>query len=555
MKKLLLMFVASMTLASCVASLDDDRNPAQSGEIEESYISINLMSADPDTRAADEPTFQEGLADERAVHSAYFFFFQNGQPFPVTVSSGAVTAPGTGANYLSANLSGSTTGMPNVSDVKNVVLMLRNYKGQYPNEIVAVLNWIPESGKSYSMADLKKEVEIKSSLNGGTYFVMSNAVYADAAKKAVETTALSIDNIFSSETAAKNNPVQIYVERAAAKVTVTTSGASFNIGKNATIAGVETPVYAKVTGWELYNDYQQSYLLKNIDPTWTETDLGFPWNNLSYYRSYWATSPKTAWGSDNVFTWNGGYATALASQVQNGTYAQNTYTYCGENTGRAAADRTKVILKAKLVTVSGETETALELARWYGTEYIGEAALRTAVANTLKYTYYYKVGDVYHSIEPTDLQCIVGGGADAPAGVNATEVYFQLSGTGDDKAWYKYSSASGYTECLYTDVNTGLKSVPSAVIYKNGQTYYYFDIKHLGASGKTAEYGIVRNHIYSINVNSISGFGSPIYDSASAIETPQYPDQPNEDGSFVSAQVNILSWRMVSQGVDIQPAN
>ena len=551
MKKLLLMFAASMTLASCLASLDDDKNPAQSGEIEESYISINLMAADPGTRAGEDPAFQEGLADERAIHSAYFFFFQNGQPFPVTVNSGAVTAPGTGANYLAANLSGSTTGMPNVSDVKNVVLMLRNYKGQYPNEIVAVLNWIPEAGKSYSMTDLKKAVEVKSSLNGGTYFVMSNAVYADAAKKAVEATTLTIDNIFSSETAAENNPVQIYVERAAAKVTVTTASSSFNIGKNAVLEGVETPVYAKITGWELHNDYQESYLLKNINPAWTDTDLGFPWNNLSYYRSYWATSPTTAWGSDNAFTWNGGYATALASEVQKGNYAQNTYTYCGENTGRAAEDRTKVILKARLVTVSGETETALELARWYGTDYIGETSLRTAVANTLKNTYFYKVGDTYHSIEPTDIQCVTGGGTDAPAGVDATEVYFQLSGTGDDKAWYKYSTATGYVASEYTAVNTDLKSVPSAIVYKNGQTYYYFDIKHLGAAGKDAEYGIVRNHIYSINVNSISGYGSPIYDSTTSVDTPQYPEQPNEEGSFVSAQVNILSWRMVSQGVDV----
>lgn len=554
MNKLLMMFCASILLASCAVIFDDDKTSVNGCEIETSYIAINLMAADPDTRAEDA-TYQDGLAAERAVKSAYFFFFQNGQPFPVTVTGDAVTAPGNGANFLSANLTGNNSDTPNISDIKNVVLLLKNYKGQYPNQIVAVLNWVPVAGKSYTLEELKVAVNIQSTIDNQKYFVMSNAVYADAAgHQAVTATPLTLANIYTTEDDAKADPVEIYVERAAAKVTVTApADKKYDLNKTVNVGGTQIAAYAQLTGWELYNDFQQSYLLKQINPAWTVDAIGFNWNDQAFYRSYWAISPEQTL-TGNTFTWNGGSSFGLSTDVNNGTYASNTYVYCGENTTSEAKKRTKVILKAKLVKENGD---ALELARWYGTDYIGETNLLTAVVNTLKNTYYYKTTEgetiTYTSITPTDLQCVAGGAEGAPSGVNATKVYFQLSETGAAKTWYEYSSAIGYTEV--TDLNGKLKSVPSAVIYKNGQTYYYFDIKHLGAAGKAAEYGIVRNHIYSININSIKGFGSPIYNGAANIETPQYPVFPSEEGSFVSAQVNILSWRMVSQGVDITPGN
>lgn len=553
MKKIFMMFCASALLASCAGMLDDDKNPVHNGEIEKSYIAINLMTADPDTRA-EGATYQDGSEDERAVNSAYFFFFQNGQPFPVTVTDGAVTAPGADENYLSANLTGNASAKPNVSDVKDVVLLLRNYKGQYPNQIVAVLNWVPESGKSYEMDELEDLVDIQSTMDSKKYFVMSNAVYADGAGQAVTATPLTLANIYTKEADAMANPLEIYVERIAAKVTVTAPAEmKFDLNKTVNVGGTTVKAYAKLTGWELYNEFNKSYLLKDITPTWTVDDIGFNWNDQAYFRSYWANSPAPAWDESNAFIWNKGLKFGLKTNVDAGTYASNTYVYCGENTTSTPADRTKVILKAQLVK---ENDEPLELARWYGTDYIGETALLTAVANTLKNTYYsgVTVGDVttYTSIAPEDLQCVVGGGT---TGVDATEVYFQLSTPAAAKVWYEYSSAKGYVPVDDDALNEKLQAVPAAILYKNGQTYYYFDIKHLGASGKPAEYGIVRNHIYSININSIGGFGSPVYDPAHDIVTPEYPDEPSTEGSYVSAKVNILSWRMVSQGVNIQPGN
>ena len=99
--------------------------------------------------------------------------------------------------------------------------------------------------------------------------------------------------------------------------------------------------------------------------------------------------------------------------------------------------------------------------------------------------------------------------------------------------------------------NNALKSVPAAVLYKSGETFYYVDIKHLGNTGKAAEYGIVRNHVYNVTIKSIKGYGSPVYEGVNFLEYPEISDQ----NTFVSAQINILSWKLVNQQVDIQPNN
>ena len=100
-------------------------------------------------------------------------------------------------------------------------------------------------------------------------------------------------------------------------------------------------------------------------------------------------------------------------------------------------------------------------------------------------------------------------------------------------------------------MNTILKGVPSAVLYTNGETFYYVDIKHLGNTGKAAEFGIVRNHAYNITINSIKGYGSPVYIGNAFLEYPETPEQ----NTYVSAKINILSWRLVNQEVNITPGN
>lgn len=579
MKKYLFLTLAAFAFAACTEKeIDNDTPPAQTAEIEESYIAINLSAAD-NTRA-DGGVYVEGAEAERAVKTAHFFFFKDGAPFPVNVTDGAVTSPGGTINHLSATLSGSTSGMNNVSDIKGVVLLLSSYKGEYPNQIVAVLNWNPEPTKAYSLSELEIAVNIATKYEGTDYFVMSNAVYA-AGDRVMDATPLTLDNIKKSQDDAMAAPVKIYVERVAAKVTVTTAGGTNFINLNKPLedayvlvgAPVTKDVYAKLLGWELYNDNTQSYLLKQIDPSWdnTVTSVGFNWNDPAWYRSYWATSLGRPAGDDNSFqmeysTVPAGFATKYGYAIGNSTKVgtddetAKSFTYIGENTN-GKDNGTKVILKAQLVD---ESDNVLEIASWYGNKYIGEESLRTAVANTLKYTLFYKESeDKYVGIMPEDLQCVAGGTGAAPTGVDANEVYFQLSTAGEEKDWHKlvngeYMPVANDTANdanSVTATNGYLKTIQPGILYKNGETFYYVDIKHLGAPNSLAEYGVVRNHIYNIVINSIGGYGSPIYIGNSNLVTPGYPDTPDAEETFVSAQINILSWRLVNQEVDIQPNN
>lgn len=576
MKKYLFIALAALGFAACAEKIDDN-SPVQKGELEESYIAINLMSADVNTRAPlfSDNTYEEGTDAERAIKTAYFFFFdEKGDAFNVNATANnPATSPGNvnGVNHLSLTISGETTsGMPNVSDIKEAVLLLSTYKGVYPSQIVAVLNWTPQTDKAYTLAELHQVMDnsIGNDTNG---YVMSNAVYMDGANKVVDAVPLTSANIKTTPEAAKAAPIDIYVERTAAKVVLTANGKVegtdniFDTQKNSTpvlVAGTSSDidVYVKLHGWELYNDYNSSSLLKNINTTWDPAVLGLTWNDIPYFRCYWAQSQGTA--HDDSFSWtydndtkaakgfqtNYGFKVASAADYADRT----TYTYCGENTNVEAL-RTKVLLKGQLMQKNDDKYEPLELARWYGTEYAGNEALRIAVANSLKYTLYYKDGDSYASIKPEDLKCVAGNSVDA----EAYEVFFQLSSTGDDKTWYQYSSVSGYV--LFGDsgvqgdnvvkANEYLKGVEPALLYSNGMTYYIVDIKHLGKTGTPSEYGVVRNHVYQIDIEKITGYGSPVYNGSSNLENPEYPEV--SESSYVAARINVLSWKVVKQGVNI----
>ena len=576
MKKYLFIALAALGFAACAEKLDDN-SPVHNGELEESYIAINLLSADVETRAAtDSYGYEDGTDAERAVKTAYFFFFdENGDPFNVT--GAPATAPGGEKNHLSLAI-GETTGKvdPNISDIKTAVLVLSTYKGVYPSQIVAVLNWTP-TANTYTLQDLHAVVanSIGNDTNG---YVMSNSVYMDGAGKVVDTALLSAANIKNTAEDAKAAPIDIYVERTAAKVVLTAGGkiAStdniFDTQKNSTPVGLvggssDLDVYVKLNGWELYNDYSTSSLLKNIE-NWNVETLGLTWNDIPFYRCYWAKSQagshsdSFAWSYTDADKATKGYQTNYGFAVADAgdNYAtRSTYTYCGENTNQVDGStdpRTKVILKGQLMQKKGDVYEPLELARWYGTEYAGDENLRIAVANSLKYTLYSSAdATTFSSITPDDIQCVEGIKA---AGAEAYEVSFQLSTAGAAKKWYQYNSTSGYvvfgdnaiTGDNTVKANEYLATVEPALLYTDGQTYYHVDIKHLGSAGKTAEYGVVRNHVYQIDIESIKGYGSPVYTSLDYIvDVPEYPIE--DDGSYVAAKINILSWKVVKQGVNI----
>lgn len=518
----------------------------EKGELERSYLSVTLMSDDATTRAEGDGEFEYGDDNERYVENVHFFLFKSdGSAFPVSTASNK--------NYLSFTLNSNGTQPgetgkpnegPNVSDVKDKILVFDNYKGEYPTYIVAVLNWDAKHIQpSYTLDNLYNS--LAGIRNANDHFVMSNAVYADLQGRVVRATPLTIDNIGKSEAEAKATPVEIYVERISAKVEVAAKGDV--AGKEATYdvetSVNETPVYAKILRWELYNEYHHSIVLKHIYPdSWGMAGgIGFLWNDPNRFRSYWAASYTGGFPADNQFDWSQG--------LNPGAVA-----YCGENTRQAVKDgegnitsdpRTKVIVKAQLVKADGNP---VEVAVWYGHRYLGEQSVRQEVASLLSSQLFYLDGAEHKGIGEADLKVV--GSNEAPEGVNvaAYEVFFQLSDVALAKEWYTYSNAGGYEPATIDAINARLAEVEPALLYRDGMTYYYTEIKHLGSEGSDSEYGVVRNHIYKVNISKVSGLGTPVYDPEIGFLTPERPIDTN---SYVAAEVRILSWKVVKNNYNV----
>lgn len=546
-------FLALAMIAMLFTACKPDPQPeggegsgTNNGNAENSYIAISI-AADNMDRGFDDGSeiFEDGLADENAVKSVNVFFFRNGNSFIINEAIGK--------NFQEFVFNEETT-EDNIEEISNSVLVINKHQGELPNQMVVVLNWTPNKD-TYTLAELQAALTNHINTIDGT-FVMSNAVYKDAAGD-VYATPLAITDFKETATEATDNPVQVYVERVAAKVRVKTTGDidddqdPANDGHTfkllnaeggeykVKVEGVETPVpvYAQITGWELYNDYQESYLLKNIEglPAYNDEFNGFWWNSPSNHRSYWANSH-----------------TGLTEDLNYTTIPEYpNQKYCGENTnnplngdGVNKTLRTQVVLKAELQQENGQ---AIEIARWHGNDYIGEENLIIAVTNTLVNTYYTRTEDeensttekpvyIYNPITTNDLKTVVG----STLGEKEYEVYIQLKD--DTKTWYK-RNGSAFEEINY-DLNNELKGIiGEALLYEGGKTYYFTDIKHLGNT-----YGVVRNHIYDIDINSITGLGTPVVSGNPVIDTPEVP---KDNATYVAAQINILSWRLITNNVDL----
>jgi len=304
----------------------------------------------------------------------------------------------------------------------------------------------------------------------------------------------------------------------------------------------------KFLGWNIATETTLSYLFKNINAAWTDNDLGFVnWTWPNYYRSFWAMNP------DNVEYANPNFAEAGALKVGRidangdmiyGDSVNVNYTYVQENaspynTGGTAAvptKATKIIVASQLVDKDGNV---VELAEFKG--------FRSDIAGTLGNmanlsTIYYQAEGKRVKITPEMIQF-----ADDDTYAVLTEAAesntFYLSGTATETATVE-------------QVNVALKNLGTAKVWKDGKSYYYTDIRHLGkiteADGvqtpSVGAYGVVRNHSYQVVVTSVTGLGTPVYNPDEVID----PETPEEEESYLAARIKVLSWRVVKSTVDLK---
>ena len=554
----LVMFSACALFAACANDETPDGNTLPQGNGEQAFIAVRLAAPNAMTRA-----FQDGIDAENAVTTARFYFFNN-EGTAVTVDN-SVNYKDVTTTFSDATSPADESG--NVEEISNAVLVLENAT-VWPEKMVVVLNPPTELNARKSLSDLRAAADDYASEESGK-FVMSNAVYATSSGTQVDAVDLA-GYITNNKDAAEGNPVTVYVERVLARVDVACTssletnktdgtGTQQNEIKGYSGQNGTNEIQAVIKGWTLANRNSQSHLLKSLSTWNNSTSISVStepatswvfanWNDATNHRSYWAyTDDVTA--AKQV---NDSYATILSN---NATFVPTEY--CQENTGNG--DATELVAIAELQV---DNQPA-DIAKYAGQYWTVENLLTQFANQILAGKIYYKA----NSGEPTNVTALP---ADAlklrprTTTESSTSTVAAYEAVLDLKADYQtgytfYSDAAGSTEIQLTDVQDILNDY-KALYWHEGKTYYHTTIKH--TLNNLTKDGVVRNHLYDISLTGVSGLGTPIPGSSSDDEDddpgeedpedkPINPEDPDEEESFLAAEINILSWNVIDRNVEL----
>ena len=561
--------IAAMT-ASC--SSNEDLGTAGPGTgtnetgVGYATFTINLPSVSG-SRAAGDPTMEEGDADEYAVKSATALIFQKyGADEGSYKFVESVDLPTTAADWTDDTTDGITT------TSKKLVAKLTNVDTKNDYSVLILLNndktggvkvKLPTVGQSYN--DWNKTV-LKPSvaeLAASGDFYMANAPLKGSAASPTTLVTIDKDKIYASAAKAKEDASAcaaiVYVERGVAKMFVNDPKTKTVIDK-----ATDTPTQStvKFNNWALDITNKKTYAVHNIDDL--STDFPDIWTTPRFIgtnsRVYWGKDSN--YNLDNLNTGKEAEREAEFNFIKATSGIKKNFTesaYCLENTFNLAnmyqGQTTRVIFKA---TYTPKDDAGNPLADKDGTFYtignmttiLKEAALETAVNTaatsvlsgcTVDYTNLKTEGS--HVITLTDIKDPTGKTLVADtvySGMTGTQIVKEIN----DKLGLK----AGRPEEM-VGINTYLKGV----------TYYIARVKHFGSltpwnSGESygdnnlkylGRYGMLRNNWYDLTVGNVYG---PGYPGVPPVD-PTQPDDENE--KYLSVSVKILSWAKRSDTVDL----
>ena len=503
------------------------------------------------TRAAGDPTYEDGTPKEYAVNSATLLVFRG--------EAGEKEADAEFVESVELGDMKPWTGVdddPNVITTEaNITAKLNNFESSYTGNYYAVIMLnnnttgsnkkvkLPVNGDTFS--DWQKGNVINSMASEVNGFYMANAVKVNGT---TTSTLVTIDKkkVTTNESAAQS-AATIYVERGVAKVTMT----AFS---EMDVKGL-TGDKVTITAWDLDVTNKKSYPVHNVDNYDSYGDYcGDIWKEARFTSGH-TTFNRAHWGIDpnyNTISNDKEYTDEFNYKPKNydfsGAGDATAPKYCLENTfslGHMYQNQTtRVIMKATYVPnglTAGDTFYMFDGKSGYFTEGTLTTQISTAITN---------------------------------AGYTATN--FSLPLTDMKKAGKHLLTANDITKTsgsvevndeFLGNVNAalGLSDNKKISTYYEGVSYYIARIKHFGDAltpwnsgdptyGTGAEakkkylgrYGMVRNNWYELQVNSISNPGSP--------DVPEVnPDSPDDEGDkyYINCSVRILSWAKRVHGIDL----
>lgn len=564
--------IAAMT-ASC--SSNEDLGTAGPGTgtneagVGYATFSINLPTTSG-TRAAGDPTFEDGDANEYDVFNATLLVFEKGK----TAGEGNYTLAetvdlGSMQPWKNPSETGVTTQAKITAKLSHVdksgeyfaLVLLNNGSGKDAKVT------LPSKGDTFSAWNAATNANATNFTDTKKGFYMANAPLYNATDKSV-TTLVAIDKkkIFPTEAQASSGEAaaDIYVERGLAKVTLTTAT------KYEDVVG-STYVGDKVTisNWALDVTNLKTFPIHNVDGL--NKDYADIWNNnpatttgeasnqrfvdnnelTKVKRVYWGTDPNYKEKNLSAET-----PESKTAREENFNYIKKEKLtakptdplYCLENTfnldNMMQGQTTRVIFKASY-TPNGFTEED------------GKT--------------FYKIGTSVALWKEKDLEAHIKAAVSKVFSVTTDDITIKLNAKDNDitaagnhvikAANFTVKGHDTVTEAEEQAVNdkVGLTKDAGISTYANGESYYIARIKHFGdvltpwESGVygtnnlayLGRYGMLRNNWYVLNVQSVSGPGYPDVPDVK----PNTPD--DEDDKYIKVSVKILSWAKRSQDVKL----
>lgn len=564
--KLFSFALAALMLGACSSEdVIDNGGQPQWNSNGKGYVNLAIqLPTQPSTRANDD--FDDGKPEEYDVKDATLILFVNDVVNSAYDMSLDFSMDGTSDNITTTakitqeinKVENSEESEEDAPTIKALVVLNRN------NAFTVDGSDLKVGGTSMAGKSLSELNQAVSNAIGSDYswhnngLLMSNAVMASAAggttepaKAAVVGPLVTIDggNIYKTKAEADANPAAtIYVERAEAKVTVTAKDGEVTDGSELTYT---------IDGWALDNTNKTNKLVRDV------TDFGtwksYKASKVSDYRFIGSTAIaeglyRVYWGDDYNYSTTGGLSTiggdhAVLTSI---TAADGeTPLYCFENTTNLAnmteANLTRVIVKAtfndgaSFYTVDDDRSDI-----WTETNVKKEVAARLLADLTFNQWAYENVKEGETLSSETDFDVTL---SDEVAG-QRTVTAVVLNETGkaklEDGAIDTYPSDAADIANKHITLN----------YYANGVSYYPVYIKHFGddltpwTTGSYTDadhlgrYGVLRNNWYDLNVTSIKSLGDPNV-------TDVTNDPVDQDESYISVDINVLSWAKRTQDVEL----
>ena len=496
-----------LMFVSCAETDKNEPAPPQPGN--EGYISLKLAAGSLATPSRTAQDSYATAAEQKVTKALWLFYAKNGKlaySFPLTLSNGNGES-----NFTASGSSGLSSQTP-ASPVRFVSAAVKIMVAEY--DMVVLLNPTAEiearcSNTGQTLAGLNDVLAIANASAVSTFTSTAQGFFMSNANGPVP---VGPSNFFEDAVTAESgtNPVQVKVDRAIAKVAVA-SRVGGTVVQNGTLTALQWKLIRVNTKMYPYRKYAYFYNYEagNTPKETYATSIAESRRNIyaedPNYDSYVAGDLVDE--TDGLFVdwneWSSGSSVSLDSYkylLENTAFAQ-------ENTNAFSA----VLIHATIANPDKD--------KTYGT------------------TYYSFNGKTFtHALARTWL-----------AGTFPAE----LTGL---KAAIEADAARGSSRLFRFDLNepSGLPasyvvSPEGITFHKDGLNKYLVNLKHFGtiagaAAGKYGYYGVVRNNIYLVAINNLTGPGS---------WTPVDPPVPPTD-SYISADVTILPWYVRDNGTILE---